>query len=254
MNCRRLVLMVALVGLVASAVIAGGMDKIDKKLAKEAPLFERAKMRGRVLDEVSRDVIKQTRGDGYQLRVVEWWPKKGVDLIKKPKGKPRTWTIRPESMTVKDRKTAKWWPRVLRGKKQFKAHLLGFRGIGAVQNPWADDVTKPLTPAVVLRLPDGRKRCFVRGSFSDADENYITNLYEKQMKVLRDNTFEEGFERIAASHHMNEELSDNPLYTPGTTHISSKHFTATLGSEPPDDGGRSKWLDAKDKEGAALNR
>jgi hypothetical protein len=250
MNFRQL-LMVPLVGLVASGVIA---EELDGKLAKEAPLFERAKMRGRVLDEVSRDVIKQTPGDGYRLRTVDWWPKKGVDIVEEPEGEPRTWTIRPESLTVEDRKTAKWWPRSLRGKTQFKAHLLGFRGIGAAQNPWGDDVTKPITPAVVLRLPDGRKRCFVRGSFSDEDEKYIVDLYEKQMKVLRDNTFEEGFERVAASHNMQEEISDNPLYTPGTTHISSKHFTATLGSEPPDDVYGSKWLIADDKERAALNR
>ena len=75
MNTRQLVLMAALVGLVAQGAIAGE-SKIDKTLAKKAPLFERAKMRGRVLDEVSRDVIKQTSGDGYQPRVVEWWPKK----------------------------------------------------------------------------------------------------------------------------------------------------------------------------------
>ena len=74
------------------------------------------------------------------------------------------------------------------------------------------------------------------------------------MKVLRDNTFEEGFERVAASHRLQDPLSDNPLYTPGTTHISSKHFTATLGSEPPDDGHPSRWLDANDKEGAARRR
>ncbi len=251
MNYRQLIVMVPLVGLVASGVIA---EELDEKLAREASLFERAKMRGRVLDEVSRDVIKQAPGDGYQLRTVEWWPKKGVDIVEEPKGEPRTWTIRPESMTVEDRKTAKWWPRALRGRTQFKAHLLGFRGIGAAQDPWGDDVTKPIAPAVVLRLPDGRKRCFVRGSFSDEDEKYIVDLYEKQMKVLRDNTFEEGFERIPASHTLGEALSDNPLYTPGTTHISTKHFTATLGSEPPDDAYGSKWLIADDKERAALNR
>ncbi|MCP4198577.1 MAG: hypothetical protein GY762_15635, partial [Proteobacteria bacterium] len=184
------------------------------------------------------------------MRTVEWWPKKGVDIVEEPKGEPRTWTIR-EAKTAEE---MEWWPRVLRGKKQFKAHLLGFRGLGSAQDPWGDDVTKPIAPAVVLRLPDGRKRCFVRGSFSDEDEKYIVDLYEKQMKVLRDNTFEEGFERVAASHNMQEEISDNPLYTPGTTHISSKHFTATLGSEPPDEGYGSKWLIADDKERAALNR
>ena len=49
MNYRQILLMVPLVGLVASGVIA---EEIDEKLAREAPLFERAKMRGRVLDEV----------------------------------------------------------------------------------------------------------------------------------------------------------------------------------------------------------
>ena len=253
MNYRRLILMVTLVGLVAFGAIAGE-SKIDKKLAKEAPLFERIKMRGALRDDVSRDVIEQEHGEGYQLRVVKWWPKNGVDYIEEPKAKPRTWTIRPESMTAKDEKAARWWPLTLRGKKQFKAHLLGFRGIGAINDPWGDDIEKPFAPAVVLRLPDGRKRCFTRGSFSDADELYVTKLYEEQMKVLRDNTFEEGFERVPAAHNMNEALSNNPLYTPGTTHISSKHFTATMGSEPPDDGGGSRWLDWNDKKGAARRR
>ncbi len=248
LKCHKQLLMMPLVSLVASGVIA---EELDEKLAKEAPLFERAKMRGLLRDDVSLDVVKQTPGEGYQTRVVEWWPKKGVDLIAEPKGEPRTWTINQEE--PEEGEDANWWPKTLRGKKQFKAHLLGFRGLGAAQNPWKDDVTKPLVPAVVLRLPDGRKRCFGRGSFTDEDEKYIVDLYEKQMKVLRDNTFEEGFERVDASHVSGEELSNNPLYTPGTTHISSKHFTATLGSEPPDNG-RSKWLIAEDKERAALNR
>ena len=68
MSYRRLILMVSLVGLVALGAIAGETD-IDKTLAKEAPLFDRIKMRGALRDDVSRDVIKQKRGEGYQLRV-----------------------------------------------------------------------------------------------------------------------------------------------------------------------------------------
>ena len=80
-NYRRLILMVSLVGLVAFGAIADE-SKIDKKLAKEAPLFERIKMRGTLRDDVSRDVIQQTPGEGYQLRVVQWWPKKGCRLYR----------------------------------------------------------------------------------------------------------------------------------------------------------------------------
>jgi hypothetical protein len=82
MNYRQLVVMMTLLGLVAQGAIAGE-SKIDKKLAKEAPLFERIKMRGTLRDDVSRDVIQQTPGEGYQPRVVQWWPKKGVDTITK---------------------------------------------------------------------------------------------------------------------------------------------------------------------------
>jgi len=178
----------ALLGLVAQGAIAGE-SKTDKILAEKAPLFERIKLRGALRDDVSRDVIEQAPGAGYQRRVVQWWPKQGVDIIEEPKGKPRTWTIRPESMASREpgqqdfEAPAKWWPRSLRGKTQFEAHLIGFRGLGAINDPWGDDLEKPFAPAVVLRLPDGRKRCFTRGSFSDADELYATKLYEKQMKV-----------------------------------------------------------------------
>ncbi len=97
MNYRKLLLMPTLVGLVAQGAIADESE-IDKTLAREAPLFERIKLRGALRDDVSRDVIEQKPGEGYQPRVVQWWPKKGVDFIEEPKEAPRTWTIRPESM------------------------------------------------------------------------------------------------------------------------------------------------------------
>jgi hypothetical protein len=68
--------------------------------------------------------------------------------------------------------------------RRFKAHLIGFRGFGnPMGNPFRGP--KPVTPAVVLRLADGRKRCFVRGSFTDADERFIVELYVKEMSRLR---------------------------------------------------------------------
>ena len=112
--------MATLVGLVVPGAIAD-----DAIIDKEAPLFDRIKMRGKLRDDVSPDAIQQAPGEGYRLRVVKWWPKKGVDYIEAPKTEPRTWTIRPESTSAKDKGAAKWWPLSLRGKKQFKAHLLG---------------------------------------------------------------------------------------------------------------------------------
>jgi hypothetical protein len=51
MNYRKLILMVPLVGLVAQGAVADESE-IDKKLAKEAPLFERIKLRGALRDDV----------------------------------------------------------------------------------------------------------------------------------------------------------------------------------------------------------
>ncbi len=100
--------------------------------ASNAPLFERSRLPGVRRADVSLDVVKQDDGEGYAKRVVKWWPKKGVDLIEAPASEPRTWTIDPK--TAKDKHA---WPLSLQGKKQFRAHLLGFRGIGAKDSPYS---------------------------------------------------------------------------------------------------------------------
>ena len=67
-------------------------------------------------------------------RVVQWWPKRGVDVVDVPKGVAlRTWTVRTaeEEPLVEMGCLSKWWDPTLQGRKQFKAHLLGFRGVGS---------------------------------------------------------------------------------------------------------------------------
>ena len=174
---HKQLLMVPLVGLLAQGAIADE-SKIDKKLAKEAPLFERIKLRGALRDDVSRDVIEQTPGEGYQPRVVQWWPKQGVDFIAEPKEQAAHLddpSREHDGQGTGSLKTHEAPGQVVASarcvaRRSSKAHLIGFRGLGAINDPWGDDLEKPFAPAVVLRLPDGRKRCFTRGSFSDADE------------------------------------------------------------------------------------
>jgi len=148
--------------------------------------------------DVALDKINQQGGPdavGYNKRVVHWWPKKGVDSVDVPEGvEARTWTVRTAELEplVEAGFYAKWWPVDLRGKKQFKAHLIGFRGIGSKEgDPFTDEALvraqgKGICPSVILRLEDGRKRCFSRGSFSDEDQEYILNLYEKEMARIHE--------------------------------------------------------------------
>ena len=84
--------------------------------------------------DVSPDRIEQAGGPdatgAYNKRVVEWWPKRGVDVVEKPAGAiERTWTVRADANEplASSPLYRTWWPESFRGKKQFKATLLGFR-------------------------------------------------------------------------------------------------------------------------------
>ncbi len=219
--------------------------------------FRNSQYPGERRKDVSLDKVIQAPGEGYQKRIVHWWPRQGVDYVKAPSGAVyRTWTIRENTARLTDENVdyVKWWPVALRGKKQFQAHLLGFRGIGNKTNKyfWEDNIDnideyvgKGLCPAVVLRLEDGRKRCFTRGSFSDADQAFIIDLYEKEMARIRE-TLEapptKTLPRIAA------EWPKGEYYKPGTHRLESDRFAAVSGSEPPRDGIGSPWLDDDEKE------
>ena len=108
---------------------------------------------------------------GYQRRVVNWWPRKGVDVIEIKAPMPlRTWTLRKREMDpsavgvhlmlgIDELTRQEAWKRP----RQFKAHLIGFRGIGnRYGNPF--EPASFCCPAVVLRLEDGTRRCFTGAS------------------------------------------------------------------------------------------
>ncbi len=68
--------------------------------------------------------------EGYQRRVVDWWPRQGVDFIDVKEGMPlRTWTFRQRKEMEIDRE----WMTRQRASDQphtIKAHLVALRGIG----------------------------------------------------------------------------------------------------------------------------
>jgi len=227
----------------------------------EYDYFRNAQLPGKRRVDVSLDKVQQEGSEvpaGYQRRVVEWWPKKGVDIVDVPEGVSlRTWTINPESLGSSDPKKLRWWPLALRGERQFKAHLVAIRGVAGmgIGNPWNKKGDGPdyLCPAVVLRLEDGRKRCFTSGSFVEADERYICDLYEKEMQRLRDGTFKQGIE-WKVDPDASREFPRGELYKPGTAQIETEHFVAVLGAEDPKDNAGSLWLMDNDKNAAARNR
>ena len=212
--------------------------------------------------DVGLDRVEQAGGPdavGYNKRVVDWWPKKGIDVLDIPEGVPlRTWTIRTPEMAplIEAGYYAKWWPDDLKGKKQFEAHLIGFRGVGSkVGDPFGNKAKllalgKGICPAVVLRLADGRKRCFSRGSFSDKDQDYIQKLYDKEMKRIR-----KTLEPPPTGRRANvENMKVAELNTPGMYRQSGVRFVITSGSQEADDGIPGSWINERRPKDAAIFR
>jgi len=226
-------------------------------VAEEYDYFRNARFPGNLREDVSLDKVEQAPDAGGQpgRRVVQWWPKRGVDLVDVPEGVPlRTWTIRTveEEPLVELGYFRKWWDETLEGKKQFKAHLLGFRGVGSnLGDPFVHPGIKRAVgtngrgwcPAVVLRLEDGRKRCFTAGSLSNEDQEYILALYVKEMKRIHATL--ENIHRPTPG-GMISSWPQGEIYKPGTFRVETQHFVVCAGSQSPV-GAHSPWVDATRK-------
>lgn len=63
--------------------------------------------------------------------------------------------------------------------RTFKAHLVGFMGLG-------NEINDPIVaPGVVLRFPDGRKRVMHRWLLSEEDQRFAMDLYAKEMQRIK---------------------------------------------------------------------
>jgi hypothetical protein len=171
----------------------------------------------------------------YERREVIWWPRKGVDIIDVKAGMPlRTWTRRDGEPP-----------------RGFKAHLIGFRGIGNKNgNPYGGP--KYYCPAVVLRLEDGRKRCFTRDSLVEEDEKYILDLYLKEMDRIRATLTNEKYELRPGT---DTQWPDNAKPgEPGTMRVESAHFVWVSGSQQAPSEQHSPWVNHAEPEKARLFR
>jgi len=225
--------------------------------AEEYDYFRNACYPGNLREDVGLDKVEQSPDAAGQpgRRVVLWWPKRGVDVVDVPEGVPlRTWTIRTveEEPLVEMGYLCKWWDATLEGKKQFKAHLLGFRGVGSeLGDPFQPEAIRRALgthgrgwcPAVVLRLEDGRKRCFTAGSFSNDDQEYILKLYVQEMKRVH-----RALENLPrpTSGGMISGWPQGEIYNPGTFRVETRHFVVCAGSQSPI-GAHSPWVDASRK-------
>jgi hypothetical protein len=100
---------------------------------------------------------------------------------------------------------------------------------------------------VVLRLEDGTKRCYTRGTFVEEDEKYILALYKKEIERTRATLSKAKYESGGG-------LPNNAKPgEPGTMRVESEHFVWSSGSQAPP-GESNPWVDAKAPEETRLYR
>ncbi|MDP6522579.1 MAG: DUF6055 domain-containing protein [Kiritimatiellia bacterium] len=167
--------------------------------------------------------VKQSgRGDpkAYDRREVKWWPRKGLDIIEVQKGMPfRTWIWQSQPL---------------------KAHLVGFRGIGNTKTSKFNGDGGPWVPAVVLRLEDGRKRCFISKGFGEEDRKFIMDLYLKEMKRFQDGQDKTKRDKGTVDIRWPDNAKPGE---PGTMQVESEHFIWVSGSQAGSED--DPWVDAK---------
>jgi len=174
--------------------------------------------------------VKQNGSDpkAYESRQVDWWPRKGVDVIDvRPGMILRTWSPARSQIPV--------------GDKPFEAHLIGFRGMGNTMSSKYRGDGGPWEPGVVLRLADGRKRCFVRGSFDGDDKKFIMDLYVKEMARIS-----AGLDKTpyVKSPGLDARWPNNAKPgKPGTMQVESPHFIWVSGSQAGSEG--DPWVNEK---------
>ena len=140
---------------------------------------------------VGLDEVQQEGGPdavGYQRRTVQWWPRKGQDIVDIPAGTPlRTWT-RNKGQTDKQALAGAGRNWTSSDGETFKAHLIGFRGFG-IETPDPRFNNYKLTPAAVLRMENGERRAVMvyppfHSMVSQEDHAFIHKIWQAEWKKL----------------------------------------------------------------------
>ena len=155
-------------------------------VAEEIDYYKNLRYPAKLVPGVGLDKIAQEGGAGavgYKRRTVQWWPRKGQDIVDIPAGAPlRTWT---RNKGQKDGEATagvcRTW--TASDSETFKAHLIAFRSFGT-STYMSDDPRSVHIPQAVLRLEDGSQRAIINyGPFSymvsAEDHTFIHQTWEK---------------------------------------------------------------------------
>ncbi|MHC4199451.1 MAG: DUF6055 domain-containing protein, partial [Planctomycetota bacterium] len=193
----ELILTMVIAGSVCGGAVAAGEHDYYKHLRYPAKL----------VPGVGRNRVEQQGGPGavgYKRRTVQWWPRKGQDIVDIPEGAPlRVWTRNkgqedPEALAGVCRSWTASDP------ETFGGHLIAFRSFGT-STPESDR-SKAQIPAAVLRMEDGRQRAVI-------DYGPVSHMISKEDHAFIHEVWEKAYPKLYAtvSHDELPQTADFPL-------------------------------------------
>jgi len=161
-------------------------------LAEEHNFYRHLKYPAKLVPGVGRDKIEQEGGPdavGYKRRTVQWWPRKGQDIVDIPEGAPlRVWT-RNKGQEDKEALAGISRSWTASDPETFKAHLIGFRSFGTSSVDPSPKINQTLIPIAVLRMENGELRGVHNARFhsmmvSQEDHDFIHKTWEEAFPKL----------------------------------------------------------------------
>jgi len=168
-------------------------------IAQQHDYYKNLPYPNKLVPGVGLDKVEQEGGPnavGYKRRTVQWWPRKGQDVVDIPEGAPlRTWT-RNKGQTDKQALAGVCRNWTTSDADTFKAHLIGLRGFGiSTHDPRYDFL---LAPAAELRMASGERRAILAYRpysmmVSDEDHEFIHEIWRKAFAKLRASVSQEEY-------------------------------------------------------------
>jgi len=183
----RLILTMVIAGLACGSV----------STAAEYDYYKYLRYPSKLVPGVGLDKVEQKGGPnavGYNRRTVQWWPRKGQDIVDVPEGAPlRTWT-RNKGQQDKEFLAGLSRNWTASDPETFKAHLIALRAFGT-STPMQGYPAH--IPIAVLRLEDGRPRA-VANYINHGIYGPITQMVSRDDHDFIHKIWEEAFPKLHA--------------------------------------------------------
>ena len=194
-------------------------------------------VKGVELRTVLKGSLADEKPQDYNLRVVKFAPRKGVDSVEiDPRMPLREWTFTREAFAGNVIPVA-----LQSANRKLKAHLVGFRGIGYTidEGEFKGEIN---IPCILVRLPDGRIRMIETRYVSKDDLQFAAKWHRAALSDIKANRAPEK-PRVIPRHVKQRYPKPTKPGVKNSHFFTESDFVVLIsGSEHPEPGNAKHWV------------